>query len=65
MLISPDSYQCLVVFVPELQFTAAHYLVCAVPVVVVAHTAVVDDGGQVGVLVVVGACIGDISLVTG
>ena len=61
----PDSHQSLVVLIPELELAAPDHLVGAVPVVVVRHAPVVDHGGEVGVLVVVGACIGDITLVTG
>ena len=54
---SPDRNQRLVVFVPELELTAPHALVLAVLVVVVGRAPVVDDGGEVGVLQVVGAVV--------
>lgn len=54
---SPDRDQRLVVFVPKLKLTAPHALVLAVLVVVVGRAPVVDDGGEVGVLQVVGAVV--------
>ena len=50
---SPDRNQCLVVLVPELQFAAPDNLMSSISVVVVGHTAVVDDGREVGMLVIV------------
>ena len=57
----PDSHQSLVVLIPELELAAPDHLVGAVPVMVVRHAPVVDHGGEVGVLVVVGTYSGDIS----
>ena len=50
---SPDGDKCLVVLVPELQFAAPDNLMSSISVVVIGHTAVVDDGREVGMLVIV------------
>ena len=56
-MLSPDGYQSLEILVPKLKFTAPNNLMCAVSVVVVGDTAVVDDGREVRVLVVVGTVV--------
>ena len=56
-MLSPDGYQSLEILVPKLKFTAPDNLMCAVSVVVVGDTAVVDDGREVRVLVVVGTVV--------
>ena len=49
----PHSDHCLMLHVPELDLAAPQHGVGAVPVVVVAHAAVVDHGREVGMVVVV------------
>ena len=49
----PDGYQCFIIFVSKLELTTPDYLMSAIPVMIVLDTAIVDQSGEVGVLMVV------------